>query len=263
MTAVVRSPNSNDINDPDDYTTFAEVVHKYDEYGDQRFQKFSERKYASDHSPEMVKCLFHGKYLMRWCDVPILKGPTDLITYQQMLQDIRPETIIETGTWLGASAAWFGDMAKNFGLNCHVYSMDIMNPDAVDKKAYRENVSFLHGDSNKLEETFTPQMMKSLPHPWLVVEDAHVNVVAVMEYFTAYMLAGDYLVMEDVTPDMPNKCGMGLIKDRGWEPTRFNAHKSLEEFMKRNDDKYLVDRYYCDMFGYNGNCNWNAYLKRI
>ncbi|XP_064632588.1 uncharacterized protein LOC135490935 isoform X2 [Lineus longissimus] len=245
------------------YTTLAQLVNGYDEYGNERFKKFSEREFRSDFSHEVVKGLCHGKYRTRWCEVSMMKGATDLTTYQEMLQEIHPRTIIELGTWLGASAAWFGDLAKIFGLECHVYSMDITNPDAVDKRCHRDNVSFLHGDCNKIEETFTPAMLKGLPHPWIVIDDAHVNVIPVLEYFTAHMLPGDYLIKEDVSSSQPRKPGMGLIKEMGWEPTQSSNPELLVKFMERNADNYRVDRYYCDMYGYNGNNNWNAYLKRV
>ena len=44
-------------------------------------------------------------------------------------------------------------------------------------------VNFLLGDCNKLEEVFPPEKLAEFSHPWLVIEDAHVNLISVADYF--------------------------------------------------------------------------------
>ena len=58
-------------------------------------------------------------------------------------------------------------------------------------------VSFHQGDCSDPERLFDPVLLSSEPHPWLVVEDAHHNVAAVMERMHEFLLPGDYLVIED------------------------------------------------------------------
>ena len=67
-----------------------------------------------------------------------------------MLWDLMPQTIIEIGSASGGSAAWLADLMACYGLDCHVYSLDLLKPELVHPK-----VTFLQGDSNNIEE-FAP-----------------------------------------------------------------------------------------------------------
>ena len=56
------------------------------------------------------KHIHREKHLVEWKGVPILKMPADLITYSEVIQETKPELIIEIGTKYGGSALYFQDM---------------------------------------------------------------------------------------------------------------------------------------------------------
>ena len=58
-------------------------------------------------------------------------------------------------------------------------------------------VRFYQGDCAEPERLFDPVLLQTEPHPWLVVEDAHHNVAAVLQHFHRFLAPGDYLVVED------------------------------------------------------------------
>ena len=56
---------------------------------------------------------------------------------------------------------------------------------------------------------------QKLPHPWYVIEDSHVNVTGLLEYFDRFLQPGDYLMVEDIHPLTQLRSGLGLVKGIG------------------------------------------------
>ncbi len=83
-------------------------------------------------------------------------------------------------------------------------------------------------------------MLREEPHPWLIVEDAHHNVGAVLEHVSAYIQPGDYLVVEDSD-----------VK-----------RETLREFVGRHPGEYLVDTRFTDYFGRNATCAADSIFVR-
>lgn len=61
----------------------------------------------------------------KWRGVPVLKPPTDLWIYQELIYTLRPDLIIECGSYEGGSALFLRDMMDLEGLNGVVWSVDI------------------------------------------------------------------------------------------------------------------------------------------
>ena len=91
--------------------------------------------------------------------------------------------------------------------------------------------------------------IQDLPHPWYIMEDSHVNMVKVFEYFDEFTKPGDYICVEDTHPDVPSDIIPGLVKklvNTEVGPAKLNA---LKKFLAGRSDKYLVDQRYTDFFG--------------
>ena len=92
-------------------------------------------------------------------------------------------------------------------------------------------MTFFQGNSEEIDSAFD---VKHLPHPWIILEDAHVNVNEVITYFEKHMHRGDYLIIED---------------SRGKPQTKLEVPNTL-----------YVDAYYCDYFGINATSAMNTIL---
>ena len=46
----------------------------------------------------------------KWRGIPLLKPPTDMWIYQELISKLKPDLIIETGTWAGGSALFMRDI---------------------------------------------------------------------------------------------------------------------------------------------------------
>ena len=82
-----------------------------------------------------------------------------------------------------------------------------------------------------------------------MVEDAHVNLKGILEYFDRFTQPGDYICVEDTTPLVPAVMGQGLIKGLGYTANGPQKLNDLKSFLIGRSQKYLVDQKYTDMFG--------------
>jgi len=172
---------------------------------------------------------------VQWKGMPLFKSVYELGLYPMLLWDVRPRTILELGSGAGASAVWLADVSAACGLDARVYSVDLVPPAMA-----HERVQFSRGDCNSVDTLFDPVLLDSAPHPWLVIEDAHVNVLEVLRHLHRHLTTGDYLVVED------------------------SGHKRdvLAQFLDETADVYAVDTRYTDFFGRNATCAADAILRR-
>ncbi|NEP51778.1 MAG: cephalosporin hydroxylase [Moorea sp. SIO3C2] len=242
--------------------------HKQEPLKADRFVKISDREYRSDLPEAAWKNLLQNNYLQTWKGIILAKGITEITLYPMLLHELQPKTIIEIGAFNGGSAIWFADLMEMLGIESRIYSMDI-NLFLLDEKAKDDQrVQFIQGDSNQIESVFTPELLSTLPHPWFVTEDAHVNSVGILEYFHKNGFeSGDYIIIEDTNPFMWKPGGKD--EDIYWNDTPEDEMQGesimadLQAWLKNHEDEYLIDSYYLDLFGYNVSKNWNSVLKKV
>jgi cephalosporin hydroxylase len=170
-----------------------------------------------------------------------LKSPFDLALYSRLLWELQPRTIIELGSFQGGSGLWFADqMSVLCEEPAEVHSFDLHT--GCRSEAARHPRLHFHGVDLMDLGTLDTALLERLPHPWLVVDDAHVNVMNVMLYLDRFVRAGDYYVIEDV----PMAATMETV----------NAAAIAE------GAGYLVDTHYTDAFGLNVTCAPNSWLRK-
>ncbi len=232
-----------------------------------RFQAISEREDRSDMPAEADLAFTMGRYFILHRGCIVMKSPTDMIVLKELFAQVKPATVIELGTFTGGSAVWMADMLRLEEVKCSIYTMDIdptIREERV-KEINPENIYFLQGDSFKIAETFTSDLLKTFPHPWVVIDDAHANVPGVLEHFAGHMKTGDYFVVEDTNPNVPEKLelGGGRIVVSDLKPIGKVKLDQLRAFFTKHEKEFAVDSYFTDFFGYNGTWNWNGYIRRM
>ena len=191
----------------------------------ERYIPFSKRPTTSHIHIDTLLMSQGVKDCMTWRGIALGKSVYDFALIPMMLWDIQPATILEIGSGEGASAIWMADLCKSYELPTKVYSMDI-EPPSIEY----EGVTFFQGDSREISNFNT----ENLPHPWLILEDAHIEVNRIMRYFEKHMHIGDYIIIEDT---------------RGRMQTKLKVPNTLH-----------VDAYYCDYFGRNATSSMNTIL---
>lgn len=173
---------------------------------------------------------------LRWRGLPLFKTVYDFALYPMLIWELQPKTIIELGSGTGASALWMGDLLEAFGQGGKVVSIDIARPEASHPR-----VRFLQGDCERIAEVLPVMEMIGMGHPWLVVEDAHVNVLGVLRHLHPQLRHGDYLVVEDSS-----------IKSQ-----------ALARFFAETPGAYKIDTRYTDFFGQNATASFDSIFRRI
>ncbi len=172
---------------------------------------------------------------LHWQGNPLFKSVFDFAIYPMLLSELKPHTIIELGSGTGASALWLAQIASLSEADVHVYSVDLRRPQLTHDK-----VTFLEGNCIEIRRILPASQLERLPHPWLVIEDMHVDTFGVMEYFTPRLHKGDYFVVEDSR----------------------SKHQVLLEFMTVHPQVFKVDTRYTDFFGYNATCSADSIFVR-
>jgi len=181
--------------------------------------------------------------------------------YQSIMNSIKPRTIIEMGSYLGGSAVWFADMMKAMELKCHVYTVELLEHLVKPVAKTHPGVTCITGDANNIKNLMPPEMLLQLPHPWLVIEDCHVNVQGSLEHFGKHMVSGDYFAIED-TGHLSPYC-WGMMENVDWSPASRAKHKVLVKFLQKHKGTFKVDSNYTDLFGFNGTSTWDGYISKM
>ena len=201
----------------------------------------------------------------------MMKDPLTMGIYGTLIAKEKIGTIFEIGSYLGSSAVWFETlMSKNSRPDWKIVSYDYDLSRIPEEFKGRPNVEFLYMDANSPDEVITEEFMSraDFPHPWLVIEDAHVNVEGLCHAYDKFLLPGDYLLIEDTNPMAPDAPlaldGSGKMID-GREYTEFGMAKldAVQKFLNETSSNYKVDSFYTDLFGYNASNQWNSILRKF
>lgn len=203
-------------------------------YGDRREEEYVRREteigslelYMSQGTTE---CL-------TWKGYPLFKCAYDFALMPMLIAELRPATVFEIGSGNGSSARWLADLLRVHDNAAPVYSVDTR---AVTERV--AGVTFLAGNSASPASLFDAALLTRAAHPWLVVEDAHVNVEGVLAFLDQWLTAGDYVVVED---------------------SRVNVGE-LEGFFEAHGERYRVDTHYTDFFGRNATSASNSIIRRM
>ena len=198
-----------------------------------RFVPFHDRPKTSHIHMDTLLMSQGVKDCNSWRGIALGKSVYDFALIPMIIWEHKPATILEIGSGEGASAIWMTDLCKSYALPTRVYSVDIEPPNVT-----YDGVTFLQGDIRNIPYLSDNILfdVTTLPHPWLIVEDAHVNVNEVMKYFAKHMHRGDYIIIEDT---------------RGKKGSTLQVPHTL-----------LVDTYYCDYFGRNATSSVNTILRK-
>jgi cephalosporin hydroxylase len=182
-----------------------------------------------------------------WRGVPAHKCPLDLWVYQEIIQELRPDVIVETGTYQGGSALYFADLCDLVG-HGEVISIDI---DPQPGLPEHDRITYLLGSSTA-EEILEKVRADVGERTAMVVLDSDHSAEHIGNELRAYsplVTVGSYLIVEDT-----NVNGNPILP--GWGP---GPREAVEEFLRGNDD-FVVDESREKFFM---TFNPGGYLKRV
>lgn len=184
----------------------------------------------------MLASAEHGyTYNFRWMGRPVIQFPQDLIAMQELIWEVRPDVIVETGVAHGGSAVFYASILQLAG-GGRVLGVDIdiraHNRAAIEDHVMAPYIELFEGSSvdPELVERVKAQIE---PHERvLVVLDSnhtHDHVLEELRAWSSLVGKGSYVVVMDTGIDIAPP---ELFKDRPWGPGNSPAsavHAFLEE----------------------------------
>jgi cephalosporin hydroxylase len=164
-----------------------------------------------------------------WLGYPILKYPTDLMVYQEIICELCPQLIIETGTAIGASALFFAGIQDTLG-HGEVITIDVDGADKYPARPKHDRITYLTGSS--VSQPIIDELNKRGDGKTIMVildsDHSYEHVKEELRIYSQFVTAGQYLVVEDtnLSQDIVNLDG--------------GPARAVEEFMK-SADKFIVD----------------------
>jgi cephalosporin hydroxylase len=208
------------------------------------------RRGGSALPKHLLESIQRGTLAYTYKGIPTLKNPFDWALYPKLLWEARPKTIIEVGSNQGGSAAWLADTMRTYGFACQIHSIDINRV-----PLQLPDVTFHQGDANLLEQSFSPDFMRSLGRPLLVIEDSSHRMdasLSVLNFFHDWLDSGENIIIED---GIITAMGDALMYGGG-------PLAAVERFLESHASEYEINTHYCDWFGQNVTWNVNGFLRR-
>lgn len=214
----------------------------------------SDLRWISAFPADVLGSIQRGIFAQRYRGLAFLKSPLDVGLYLQLIERVEPQTIIEIGAMEGGSALWFADtLSARGGRRSQVISVDLAPPPLSDPR-----ISFVAGDALDLATCELASVLRGLPRPWLVVEDSEHTfeaTCAVLEFFDAELLPGDWIVIEDGVVE--------FLDEELYRSYDNGPNRAVAAFLQRSHGAYRVAREFCDFYGYNATWNPNGWLERV
>ena len=182
-------------------------------------------------------------YNFSWMGRPIIQYPQDMIAMQEILCQVQPDLVIETGIAHGGSLIFYASILELIGKG-EVLGIDIdireHNRRQIESHPMFKRISMIEGSS--ISEDIVAQAGKaaSQKQTVLIVLDSnhtHEHVLKELELYSGFVTKGSYLVVFDtIIEDMPPNS----FPDRPWEKGD-NPKTAVWEFLK-NHDEFVIDK---------------------
>lgn len=178
--------------------------------------------------------LFYDKRVFKrckWLGNDIWKCPLDLWLYQEIIFKHKPELIIETGSYSGASANFMSSMMSLSGYEGKVISIDIVR---VHNRF--PNVEFITGSSTdpKIVKNVADQSENKKTMVVLDSDHRKSHVLKELIIYSKLVSKGQYLIVEDT-----NLNGHPVLS-KGFNGEKPGPMEAVEDFMK-NFHGFTID----------------------
>jgi len=147
----------------------------------------------------------------KWRGVRIVKMPTDLILYSEVIFETQPDFIIDSGTKFGGSALYFQDMLDLVGKGGKVISIDKFPV----KKQKDSRITYIEDGSTSESTLKTVRKMVGKKKVMVVLDSNHSrqHVKRELYYYSKIVTPGQYMVIEDCHTRDGSLYGPGEARD--------------------------------------------------
>ena len=175
-------------------------------------------------------------YNFSWMGMPIIQYPQDMIAMQEIIWEVKPDLIIETGIARGGSLIYYASLLELIG-NGEVLGVDIdireHNRNEIEKHPMFKRIKMIQGSSVSSETADKVREHASGKKKVMVCLDSNhtqEHVLRELELYAPLVTASSYLVVFDtIVEHLPEN----QSSERPWRKGN-NPQTALIEFLKRN-----------------------------
>ena len=206
-----------------------EQVEKINLYSDEAFKIISK---------QWLKIGWNQKYnyTFSWLGRPIIQLPEDILRIQEVIFDIKPDVIVETGVAHGGSLIYYASLCKIIGKG-KVVGVDIEirkhNRKAIEEHFLAEYITLIEG--NSISDKIAKQvksLIKENQKVLVLLDSCHTydHVKKELELYSEIVSIGSYIVVTDGIMQILNDVPRGG-EDWYWN----NPVNALKEFLSENE----------------------------
>lgn len=176
-------------------------------------------------------------YHFTWLGRPIIQLPQDMFAMQELIWNIKPDLVIETGIAHGGSLIFYASILELIGENGKVLGVDIdireHNRTAIEQHPMFKRIEMIEGSST--DEKLVSKVFNFAKdyQKIIVVLDSnhtHDHVLRELELYSPLVQKGNYLVVFDtLIEDIPDNA----FTDKPWGKGN-NPKTAVYEFLKTN-----------------------------
>ncbi|MBS1921747.1 MAG: cephalosporin hydroxylase family protein [Bacteroidetes bacterium] len=177
-------------------------------------------------------------YNFSWMGRPVIKYPQDIMAMQELIWQVQPDLIIETGIAHGGSIIFSASMLELLGNDGKVIAVDIdirkHNRDEIEKHPMMKRITMLEGSS--IDEKIVKQITdysKNFKKVMVALDSnhSHDHVFRELELYSPLVSMDSYILLPDTFVEFFPK---GYVKDRPWDVGN-NPYTAMEAFLKTTD----------------------------
>ena len=184
-----------------------------------------------------------------WMGRPIIQLPQDIIAMQEIIWNVKPDLIIETGIAHGGSILFCSSMMEMMGIDGQVLGLDIdirtHNFGEIVHHPMYKRITMIEGSSTDERIVQKVRKFSEGKSRILVCLDSnhtHEHVLRELQLYAPLVTLGSYcIVFDTIIEDMPDDD----FHDRPWGPGN-NPKTAVWEYLKHNDrfeiDKSIEDK---------------------
>ncbi len=239
-------------------------VENFFEERKQAVEKMGNDEALKAKSTEWIRHADNHQYMYNftWMGRPIIHFPTDLIAMQELIWQIKPDVIVETGIAHGGSIIFSASMLELIGKG-EVIAVDIdirqHNRELIETHPMFKRITMIQGSS--IDEQIINQIKQKIGNnkTVMVVLDSnhtHDHVLDELKLYGEMVSVSSYMIcMDTFVEDMPP----GHVKNRPWDKGS-NPMTAVFEYLQTNknfeidkaiDNKLLISE------------GRNGYLKKV
>ena len=187
----------------------------------------------------MESSLDEYSYHFRWLGLPIIQFPQDIIGLQEIIWEIKPDLIIETGIARGGSLIFSASMLQLMGKGS-VLGIDVdirkENKEKILKHPLNKRIKMIEGSSiDKIVINKVNKIAKNKKKILVILDSNHTHehVLSELKAYSKLVKKGSYVIVFDTRiADIPDIYSKKLMNGN-WNKKN-NPKTAVHEFLKEN-----------------------------